>query len=184
MKSNTRYHTAIHEAGHAVISEVLEMSCMGVSCVPKKGRLGSCAADNSDSSPHRKAIYGYAGHAAVVSILNIGTMSDRSAYYYGAKNDFTEAANDLNHDSRRMRYAKHRSLSLVRRHCKAIERVAQLLCDKNRSRDRSFLLDGQTISAIVAAYQMNHDPEQYIKALDSGYNQILKKGGSNKKQKK
>ncbi len=107
------YRTAIHEAGHAVISEALDIMCHGVSIAPRAadGTAGRCASDDRHETPHKKAVLGYAGHAAVVYILNVGTMSEKSARLNGAGNDFKDAARDLNHDKRRIGYAKERALS-------------------------------------------------------------------------
>jgi hypothetical protein len=143
---------------------VLDIFSCGASIVPnaKDGTAGACYFDEDDPylTPHKKAVFGYAGHAAVVSILKTGTMSEKSARSDGAGLDFKQAARNLKHDRKRIRYAKARALSLSKSYHPVIERIARILYDSNRSS-----IDGQIVSMLVATYQEGIDPEPYLKEL-------------------
>jgi hypothetical protein len=151
-----RRQTAFHEAGHGVAAAALGIMPAVLSIVPRDAddrvptpSLGrALVVDDSDASPHRNAVWSYAGHAAVVALLRVGTMSKPSGRLHGAGRDFEEASALLGRDPARIRYAKARAVSLVRHYRSVVERAAQLLL-------RHETLDGQIVDMMVAAHQEN-----------------------------
>ena len=149
-----RRNTAFHEAGHGVAAAALGIMPAVLSIVrrdaddrmptPSLGR--ALVVDDSDASADRKAVWSYAGHAALVALLRVGTMSKPSGRLHGAGRDFEEASALLGRDPGRIRHAKARAVSLVRQYRPVVERVAQLLL-------RHETLDGQLVDMMVAAHQ-------------------------------
>jgi hypothetical protein len=106
-------------------------------------------------TPHRMAVYSYAGHAATVLLLGVGTMGERSATASGAGADFREAAGALRHDRARMQYAKRRAGSLVRHYRERIERLARLL-------EEWQTVDGQFVAVLADLGITMAQADEYI----------------------
>jgi hypothetical protein len=126
-------HTAYHEAGHVIACDELQVNHGGLSIVPRKdGSLGRAPVEGGShfnprgadlDSPENEAAFrawaeeqaviDYAGHAAVVALLGVGSMSDASARAHGAGPDFEKARERLGADPKRIKQAKTRAQKIV-----------------------------------------------------------------------
>lgn len=126
--------TAYHEAGHVIACDEMGVHHGGLSIVPHEdGTIGRAPVDGDDGfyvrpgtdpfSPENEAGYrawaeeqaviDYAGHAAVVAALGIGSMSDESGAAHGAGEDFEKARARLGGDADRIKRAKARAVEIV-----------------------------------------------------------------------
>lgn len=129
-----KIHTAYHEAGHWIAADELDVPTDGISILSKDdGTAGRVHVEGGDgffltpgSDPYSpenerlfqeyattQAIIDYAGHAAVVSLLGIGDMSDECALESGAGSDFEKARERLGGDDLLMSQAKDRAIQIV-----------------------------------------------------------------------
>ena len=149
LEINDELHSAYHESGHWVAAFELEVLALGLSIIPDSeeqtaGRvpveggnglwLPSGAEQDSPQyqavwreHAEKQAIISYAGHAAVVSILGIGDMSEESAIANGAGMDFEQGKKWFEGDSERIDKTKARAIEIVTSHRAGIERIASKL---------------------------------------------------------
>ncbi len=145
--------TAYHEAGHAVVGEAQWHTVYTVSIWPDELARGWVIAAATEASPFQRAVWDYAGHAAVVALLNQGSMADESAVAWGAGEDFAKAAALLDEAGRES--AKTEALRLVHRYRPAIERLVELL-------RRHMRVDGEVVAMLVDWQDNGVDAERFL----------------------
>jgi ATP-dependent Zn protease len=137
--------TAYHEAGHAVAAMELGVWYDGLSIIPRgDGTVGHVRVEGDDGfwMPHgsdpdspenmakywawaeQQAVIDYAGHAALVVLLGIGDMSEKSAKVNGALEDFDKARERLGDDSQRIKQAKARARKIVSDRRREVRKLA------------------------------------------------------------
>jgi len=160
-----RKHTVIHEAGHAVACNELGIMNDSLSIIPnvEEGSAGGIAVEDSEEvffvppgtdpfSPENQAalqawaenhaIIDYAGHAAVVVLLGMGDMSDRSAMRHGAYSDFENARKRLGNDQERMQSGKDLAVAIISaRHADVVSLAEAAL--------KHGQLDGQEVEVLL-----------------------------------
>lgn len=115
--------TAHHEAGHGIVGEHFGAR---IESIWIDGQVGNCRSDRL--APFESAVVKYAGHGALVRLLDVGaTMDADSAIEHGAEGDWTSASELLGHDVRRIEAAQRRALALVERYAVQIRELAALL---------------------------------------------------------
>lgn len=148
--------TAYHEAGHVIACDEFNIACGVVTITPNEERETAGHCMHAEDAPYecfkkgklttdeikaiatwneQHAIVGYAGHAALVALLNIGGMSDISAAENGAGQDFEKANERLGLDPERMGRAKAEALRIVTARRDDVEKVADALLKLGRLND-------------------------------------------------
>ncbi|MDA0984017.1 MAG: hypothetical protein O3A06_13570 [Proteobacteria bacterium] len=168
-KSNDK-QTAYHEAGHAVASLELGVNFGVVSIIRgADGTAGRVSVEGDDgyfplpgTDPHslkskagyqrwaeEQAVIDYAGHAAVVVLLGIGSMSETSAEGFGAGPDFLKARNRLDRDRERVKKAKARAVEIITARRDDVRKVADDLRKRGKisSQRVDFLLTDSPLLA-------------------------------------
>jgi hypothetical protein len=153
---------AIHEAGHAIAAAELDVVFDDISIVTCAGIAGRVGVDGDQRfdvppgvDPHsseneeaflawaeKHAVIDYAGHAAIVTLLGIGDMSQRSGCEHGAHSDFRKASDRLGHDRHRMQNAKTKAVQIVSDRAADIRTIANALVEHGH-------LDAQQIHRIL-----------------------------------
>ena len=145
--------TAYHEAGHAVVGEAQWHTVYTVSIWPDEWAQGRVTAAARETSLFQRAVWAYAGQAAVVALANQGSMTDASAVACGAGEDFLKAAALL--DEAGQESAKAEALKLVCRYRPAIERLVELL-------RRHMRVDGEVVAMLVDWQDEGADAERFL----------------------
>jgi ATP-dependent Zn protease len=115
--SNERDKTSYHEAGHAVIARVLDVSV-------KRVMITGLAVMHDGCSPEVKAMVSLAGPAA--ELRQFPRLRNRE----GWSQDRAQAAMALSNRLGDLPAIERQARNLVEQHWRAIERVAQSLRDK------------------------------------------------------
>ena len=128
-----RQRTAIHEAGHCVAADAFKLArrAPSIRCDGSAGRVWIEEARrpgaHRDVWVMRQAVIDYAGHAAVVALLDWGSMSEASARAHGAGDDFRRARARLVGDPALIEQAKARAVQVVTSKRKAATAMADTL---------------------------------------------------------
>jgi hypothetical protein len=155
------YHTAIHEAGHAVAAMELNIQFDMVSVLPHESFAGNIGVEGDDgywlsrtdpNSPENKrayrewarqqAVIDYAGHAAIVVLLDWADMGYRSAMQHGAGDDYDKASKRLGHDFRSIKKARGQATEIIAKRQADISKIAKALVEHGR-------LDAQQIDILL-----------------------------------
>lgn len=158
-----RMKTAVHESAHALVAMELDVAFHVLEIIedPDDDCSGAVGVEGDDAflvapglTPERseqlfqewaeqQAVIDYAGHAAVVTLMNLGDMSEESADAHGAGEDFEKARTRLAGDAARITAAKRRAVEFVIRLDADIRKVANVLAQHGR-------LDAQQIDFVLA----------------------------------
>ena len=128
--------TAIHEAGHAVLSLHFELDPQTISIRPSRGVRGYCATAGWSAGENRhpglvavrRAISAYAGAEAVRQLCSRADVDATD----GAGDDFERAAAYCEHDEARMTRAQRQCVKLVKHYAPEIREVARSLFASRR----------------------------------------------------